>query len=243
MNRTFKGFYGVLIAGVLSLTLLAGCGGGGANGGSTQQPTTATLQTGTVAVGSTEVGTTVSVSSDSAGQSMLTIENAGSKLTNAQVGQVMVFEGRDAMPLGFAGKLQSVQTANVGGIPTTTATFTPVSVTDVFQNLNLSLSNVATNPQLMAGVALQNGARAYTKTAPHLASGMLGKIQRALEFNLIAQNTNTAVGVDFSGGIRASFWRVNGQWTSEEQPPRRRRWILYLPGRSNWKILISARPI
>jgi YVTN family beta-propeller protein len=204
-----------------SLLVLSSCGGGGGGGGSSSAPqtATATMQAGTVAVGSAEVGATVTVSSDSAGQRVLTVQNAGSKLANAQAGQVMVFEASSAMPLGFAGKVQSVQTTSVGGVPTTTATFVPAGIGDVFQNLNLNLSNVATNPQLMAGVALQNGVRAYTKTEPQLAGGVLGNIQSGLiELNLLAKNTNTAVGVDFSGsgGIKASFWKVNGKWTGDD---------------------------
>lgn len=221
-NLTFsKASLSLTALALLATFGLSGCGRGGDSTPQTPTIATSTLQTDIVAVNSTEVGGTVAVSSDNSGQTVLTVENAGNQLTNAQVGQVMVFEASDAMPLGFAGKVQSVQTSNVNGTPTTTATFAPASITDVFQNLNLNLSNVASNPKLIAGVPLQKGAYAYTKTAPHLASGMLGKIQRALELNLIAENTDTAVGVDFTGGIKASFWRVkdqNGQWvwTSDE---------------------------
>jgi chitodextrinase len=204
-----------LVAGLMLLTSCGGGGGGGNN--TTPQTPTATLQAGTVAVGSTEVGTSVAVSSNSAGQPVLTVQNAGSKLTNAQAGQIMVFEGSSAMPLGFAGVVQSVQTTSVSGVATTTANFVPANIGQVFQNLNLNLNNVATNPQLVAGVALQNGVRAYTTTTPQTASGMLGTLQNGLiQLNLIANNTGTAIGVDFSSGIKATFWKVNGSWTGTD---------------------------
>ena len=175
------------------------------------------MQAGVVTVGSTEQGTAAALSSDGAGQQVLTVQNAGGKLTEARPGQVMVFEGSSALPLGYAGVVQSVQPATTGGVPTTTATFVPADVGQVFQNLNLNLSNVATNPQLMAGVALQNGARAYTKTTPQVAGGVLGAIQNGLvQLNVIAKNSATAVGVDFSSGIKATFWKVDNKWVGTD---------------------------
>lgn len=47
MNRSFKRFYGLLIAGVISLALMAGCGGGG-GGGSSSEGTGGSDSSGTV---------------------------------------------------------------------------------------------------------------------------------------------------------------------------------------------------
>ena len=212
-------FYGCVRAGLIVTfsLVLASCGGGGGSSSTTLPIATATMKAGTLAVGSTEVGTSVTVTSDSTGQTVLTAQNAGSKLTNAQPGQVMVFEASSAMPLGFAGVVQSIQTTSANGVPSTTASFVPAGIGEVFQNLNLNMSNVATNPQLIAGVALQNGVRAYTKTEPQVASGVLGAIQNGLiELNVLANNTGIAVGVDFSSGIHATFWKVNGNWVNTD---------------------------
>ncbi len=201
----------------LALLGLTACGGAGGGGGgipaSASQTISATMQAGTIAVNNTEVGGTMTVSTDNIGQRVLTVQNAGNKLLNAQIGQVMVFEGSAAMPLGFAGIVQSVQTVNVNGIPTTTATFAPANISNVFQNLNLNMSNVTPNPQLMAGVALQNGVRTYTRTEPQASN----VIQNGLiDFTPILKQTNSTIGVDFSNGIKISLWKVNGQWVDTD---------------------------
>lgn len=201
----------------LALLGLTACGGAGGGGGgipaSASQTISATMQAGTIAVNNTEVGGVMTVSTDNIGQHVLTVQNAGNKLLNAQIGQVMVFEGSSAMPLGFAGIVQSVQTTNVNGIPTTTATFAPANIANVFQNLNLNMSNITPNPQVMAGVALQNGVRTYTRTEPQTGNTIQNGL---LDFTPTIKQTNATVGVDFSNGIKLSLWKVNGQWVDTD---------------------------
>lgn len=60
MKRTTKGFYGLLISGVFSLAIFAGCGGGGGGGTTTSSPTDQTLS-GVAAKGAAIVSVTVTV--------------------------------------------------------------------------------------------------------------------------------------------------------------------------------------
>lgn len=61
MKRTSKGLYGLLISGVFSLAIFAGCGGGGGGGGTTTSPPTGQKLSGIAAKGAAIVSVTVTV--------------------------------------------------------------------------------------------------------------------------------------------------------------------------------------
>lgn len=111
----------------------------------TESTTTTTMQPGTIVVSNNEMGTSVQISDyNGAGQRTLTVQNAGSTLVDAKAGQVMTFEGSKVFPLGYSGIVQSVKTTIIKGVSTTAIVFVPAKIGDVFQNLNISISDVPT---------------------------------------------------------------------------------------------------